>query len=314
MITAVVITRNEEKNIARALSSLSDERITEIIVSDSNSSDATKEIVEKAAMSDERIKFISYKTAPFTAARGRNEGARIAKKENSYLLFIDGDMEFIPEFLDESMKALQLDDELFAIAGQMHNYYYDESGCVINKQHNYYRIKDSKPGGAMLVEKKPFNTAGCYNANLVVNEESELCHRLMKVGRKFKRINEPMVVHHTEAHTNKLRIRERILDKKITALSNNLVLVASDFKYFQVLIKENKYTMLSSLVILLSIFLLALTPKLSVALVVVCYVGISLKCKSFRIGLNYVIYGAGLLIGVMAHLISLARAKMSKNK
>ena len=59
MISVIVITRNEEKNISRTLRSLKDRRITEIIVSDSNSNDNTSRVVVLEAQKDKRIKIKS---------------------------------------------------------------------------------------------------------------------------------------------------------------------------------------------------------------------------------------------------------------
>lgn len=297
MITAVIITRNEEKNILRAISSLTDPRVKEIIVADSNSKDKTKEIVERVGEKDERVRFVCYDTVPFTAARGRNEGLKICSKESDLILFLDGDMELQDGFLDEALSVLEKDEGLAAIAGQMHDYYYDDNCKLVKKKFNVYEVKKNKPGGAWLARALPLRQIGGYTDRLIVNEESELVYRLSLIGKRFKRIDSVMIVHHTELPISKQRIRERLFDKKVMALSLNLMHAVRNPGYFPVLFKENIYTMMAALSVLFSCVIFFISFYIGAALSIFLFFLHVVGVKSFRLAINYYVYAIGMILG-----------------
>lgn len=300
MISVIVITRNEEKNISRTLRSLKDRRITEIIVSDSNSNDNTSRVVELEAQKDKRIKFKSYHSAPFTAARGRNEGAKLASLDSEYFLFIDGDMEMNTSFIDASLLKFNQDKEIAALSGQMHNYYYNDKMELKKQDLNVYKISENKPGGAMIVRAHIYRQANGYNSNLIVNEESELIYRIKKAGYFFKRIDYLMIIHHTEEPTSNTRFKERMLDRKITGLSHNVVAAIDNPGYFKVLLKENYFTFLTlaSGIILISTMI---TGGLLIGALqfLATFTIIAARNKSLRIPFNYMVYSIGLIAGLL---------------
>jgi glycosyltransferase involved in cell wall biosynthesis len=91
MVSAIVLTKNEESNIAKCLKSIS--WCSEIVVIDDYSTDKTLKIVN-----DYRVKVIQRKLTNFSDQR--NYGLRIAK--NDWVLFIDAD-EIVPEELKEEI-------------------------------------------------------------------------------------------------------------------------------------------------------------------------------------------------------------------
>lgn len=299
MISAIIITRNEERNISRTLASLCDPSIAEIIVSDSNSSDKTQEIVRAEADKDHRIRLSSYSDPPFTAARGRNEGAKLAKKKSKYLLFIDGDMQLQDGFIEAGIKALEAEKGLSAVAGQMHNYFYKGYGQFSHAQTNYYKINEHKPGGALLLIAKDFYSLGGFNPELIVNEESEFIYRLNCIGRSFSRISVDMVIHHTEIPISKRRLKERLYDRKVTALSKNVMLGFRDFGYLKVVIKDNRYTFISAITLISSSIFAFVIPLVSFAIMASMLTFVSIKCKSVKVAANYLVYGVGLLVGII---------------
>lgn len=314
MISAIIITRNESNNITRTLRSLIDNRITEIIVSDSNSSDNTADIVTSEANRDSRISFYSYTNPPFTAARGRNEGANHASPKSDYLLFLDGDMELIDGFLDAALLALKENTALAALAGQMHNYLYSDKQELIKKDLNVYCIEDNKPGGAILIRAESFKAANGYNSNLIVNEESELIYRVSKNGSSYRRIDKLMVIHHTESATSRSRLTERLLDKKITALSRNVIVAFSNPGYFHPLIKENINTFLMLFSFATLIIFTLFDQLLYGALFIVCsLIFISIKTESLRTPLNHTVYSIGLAAGLLSHIITHVFKKSDTN-
>lgn len=297
MIGVVVITRNEANNIRRTLTSLNSHLISEIIVSDSNSTDKTASIVSILAKDDTRIRFTSYSCAPFTAARGRNEGAKVLSKSSEYILFLDGDMELKPGFIEAALDKLAEDSKLAAVSGQMDNYFYDDHQKMVNKQLDVYDIRKNQAGGAFLIRTSCFDSVGGFNSNLIVNEEAHLEYKLNQEGYFMQRCDIPMIIHHTELAISKARLKERLFDRKLTALGVNVYESFSDVAYFKILIRDNPYTLVSSLYILLMPLLFYINPYLSVIALLVMYSTFVFRLGNLRIPVNYLLYGAGVIVG-----------------
>ena len=109
LVSVVVTTKNEEKNIENCLKSILRQTYPcdkiEIIVVDNNSTDRTKEIARKYA---DRV----YNKGPERSAQ-RNYGAKQAKGE--YYLYLDADMILSPKVIQESVERLEKDNKLVAL-------------------------------------------------------------------------------------------------------------------------------------------------------------------------------------------------------
>lgn len=307
MISAIIITRNEEHNIVRTLKALQSPLITEIIVSDSNSSDNTKSKVLEVAEIDARVSFYSYTTSPFTAARGRHEGVKHIKEiSNGYILFLDGDMELEPDFLAVALKCFERQKDLAWLSGQMDNVFYRDDGSLSHMEDNVYDISKQTVGGGALIKKDVYIMSKGFNPELIVNEESELEYRFNKLGFRSQRIGNKMFLHHTEIALSKSRFLERFLDKKITALSHNFKIALTDFGYMKVLVLNNA-GFFSSLIGIGS--LLLLLPFATLDVLFLCFF-VLLICsavfhRSFRVALNYIVYAVCFLLYILFSVLSL---------
>jgi len=95
MLTIIIPTKNEEESLPRLLASIHRQTLqpVEIIVSDAQSSDATRELARSFNARVVEGGLISF---------GRNAGAREASTE--FLLFLDADVELRdPEFLEKAV-------------------------------------------------------------------------------------------------------------------------------------------------------------------------------------------------------------------
>ena len=185
MISAVIITKNEEDNIIRTLSALNDKRITEIIVVDSNSSDKTVALVQK--INDNRIKLLVYNTPPYTAAHGRYLGGQKIAASNGYILFLDGDMEYNNSFTDIAIKYLSEDSTLAGILGQRDDYCYLNKQVILIKE-NIYNLSKLVVGGGIFLKKSSYCKTPGFIPELICDEEGILYSYIKKNGESLKRI------------------------------------------------------------------------------------------------------------------------------
>jgi len=112
-VSIVVITLNEEKRIGRLMEDLSKQthKEFEVIVVDSNSDDATREVV--AAYEASLPELTVHKMETRGVSLGRNTGAELAKYER--LLFLDADVQLAPTFLANAIS--QLEEKQLEVAG-----------------------------------------------------------------------------------------------------------------------------------------------------------------------------------------------------
>ena len=100
VVSVVISTRNEEKNIYRCLESIKKQsfpsRQIEIIVVDNNSTDKTKEVARKFTKK-------VYNKGPERSSQ-RNYGAE--KATGKYYLYLDADMTLSPILIEEAVKIL----------------------------------------------------------------------------------------------------------------------------------------------------------------------------------------------------------------
>lgn len=111
LLTAVIITRNEERNIARCLNSLQDVA-DEVVVVDSLSTDHTREICEKFG-----VRFISHPWEGYI----RQKNYANSLSSNDLILSIDAD-EALSEELANSIfeiKKQNVDNKVFAMSRLM---------------------------------------------------------------------------------------------------------------------------------------------------------------------------------------------------
>ena len=108
LVSVIVPVFNEEKNIAKLLTSIKDQsyRKIEIIIVDDASKDNTVLISKKLGA-------IVYIRKHAERSVQRNFGAKRAK--GKYLLFLDGDMELTPNVVEDCIKTSDNEFELLII-------------------------------------------------------------------------------------------------------------------------------------------------------------------------------------------------------
>lgn len=107
MITAIILTKNEEENIVDCMEGVM--FCSEIIVVDDNSTDRTKELVAGFSRTHPKIKL-------FTRELGTNFSAQrqfgIDKSKFDWILFVDADERISPELAEEIEESVENNSQL----------------------------------------------------------------------------------------------------------------------------------------------------------------------------------------------------------
>ncbi|SMO85754.1 Glycosyltransferase, GT2 family [Saccharicrinis carchari] len=181
----------------------------EIIYVDSQSTDDSLNV----AKSFEMVKCFLI-TGTYNAAIARNIGVKEAQGQN--LIFLDGDMEINPDFLNlilDSDGNLKYD----FVSGNFMNYYYDNEGNFLRKDfyRKIYCDKDTiqyTTGGLFAIKRSHWESVGGMRNKYKKGQDLDLGYRLAKKGIPLLRKKERMANHHTIDYKDKKRLWRSIFD------------------------------------------------------------------------------------------------------
>lgn len=195
LVSVIVTTKNEEKNIERFLVSVKDQNYKnlEIIVVDNNSSDNTKIIAKKYT---NKI----FNIGPERSAQ-RNYGAR--KSQGKYLLILDADMELTENVVKECVgkigenKAITIPEKTVG-QGFM---------ASVRKFERSMYMGDSSIEVARFFDKKTFMKFSGYDLSLTGAEDYDLPKRISE-EHSIGRINS-YILHHESGLTLFSQLRKK---------------------------------------------------------------------------------------------------------
>jgi len=184
----VIITRNEATRIAKCLESVlaataQNFADADIVVIDSDSNDETTAV---AALYPVRV--YRYRAPRRSAAAGRWIGLKQIEAE--YVLFLDGDCQLIPGWLEAAIAEMDATPNGGVICGSRKNAHED---------HGHVEVvhAGSDLGGTALYRYEALRRCNGFNPFIIGSEEQELSVRLLACGYTALRTNAPMSIHNT---------------------------------------------------------------------------------------------------------------------
>ncbi|MBM3142582.1 MAG: glycosyltransferase [Chloroflexi bacterium] len=179
MLTIVIPTLNEEPRLPLLLESISKQNFNddyEIIVADANSKDKTVEIAKNYG-----CKVI----AGGLPAKGRNQGARIAKGD--LLLFVDGDTILPQDFLSKNLKEFEerkIDVAGFRLYPYKKNRFFN---FLYDLFYNWPALATEKilphASNVILVKKSFHQRIGGFDEEIKIAEDHAYARAGAKIGR-----------------------------------------------------------------------------------------------------------------------------------
>ena len=192
-IGVVVIGRNEGPDLARCLGALPRGAVPVVYV-DSGSTDGSPALARSLG-----VDVVDLDPAiPFSAARGRNEGAQHllrAHPELRYLQVVDGDTELSPGWLEAGAAAMAEDELLAAVGGRLRERDARSSLCKRAFDVELETSSRQHTLGTAMYRFAAFREVGGFRSDLKAGEEPELCVRLRRAGWRVARLDTPMGVH-----------------------------------------------------------------------------------------------------------------------
>lgn len=203
----VTIGRNEGERLVRCLKSLQGSGCPVVYV-DSASTDGSQ---ERAAALGATVHPLDM-TRPFTAARARAEGYERLKSyspELDLVMFVDGDCEIEPGWIDTAMAFLDGHPQHAVVCGRRRERFPEASV--------YNRLMDAEwdtpigdadaAGGDSVVRTDVYENVGGFDPTMLAHEEPEFCARVRQAGFRIARIDHPMTVHDADIHSAKAYLK-----------------------------------------------------------------------------------------------------------
>lgn len=191
----VAIGRNEGERLRKCLKSVVG-LAGKVVYVDSGSTDGSVDMARALGVAVVELDM----TAPFTAARARNEGFKCLREtapELAYVQFVDGDCEVVPDWLGAAVRFLDEHTDVAVVCGRRRERYPDRSVynmlCDIEWDTPVGEAKAC--GGDAMMRADAFERVGKYRDGLIAGEEPELCVRLRAAGWKIWRLGEEMTLH-----------------------------------------------------------------------------------------------------------------------
>lgn len=188
LVTVIIPTKNEEKNIGRCLKSIKRQKgniNTEIILVDNFSHDKTVELAKPYV--DKII------TAGPERSTQRNIGARAARGD--WLLFLDADMELSPDVIEESLSLTKNRIVIPIVTITEQSIGSTFWGKALALEHNSYKYTFWLQA-ARFFPKKHFLKAGGYDENLVAGEDWDITERFRDEGLPNLYTKYSFITHH----------------------------------------------------------------------------------------------------------------------
>jgi glycosyltransferase involved in cell wall biosynthesis len=195
VVSIIITTKNEEKNIENCLRSIKDQTFQniELIVVDNFSEDKTVEIAKKYAGK-------VYSKGPERSSQ-RNLGAKVAGGE--YLLYLDADMIMGPTVVEDCMKKCKHDrvDALYIPERILGNGFWIR---VRDFERSFYT--GTVVDAVRFIRKNLFEQVDGFDENLIGPEDWDFDRRIRQLGRTGI-VN--TVLYHNEGRFNVKRYLEK---------------------------------------------------------------------------------------------------------
>lgn len=192
----VVIGRNEGERLVRSLESVVG-RSAQVVYVDSGSTDRS---VAEARARGVQVVDLDMRT-PFTAARARNAGWRRlleVQPETRHVLFIDGDCEVLPGFLERCVEVLERDARVVAVCGYRRERHPERSiyNRVCDVEWRSGPVGDCRTfGGDVVIRRDALEAVGGYDEAVIAAEDDELAIRLRAEGGRIHRLDVESTLH-----------------------------------------------------------------------------------------------------------------------
>lgn len=215
-VCIVVIGRNEAKTLGAVF-----ERFKELstrlgcdchlVYVDSDSTDSSVAIAEEFRNLNPQcpVRIIRIRGS-LSAAIARNAGIRYVDPESKYIFFLDGDVVFDPDFVQEAILTMEQNQRIGSVSGVITNSFGTAGTDLVTR-----RVARSSHdntllwhGGNFVTRKSVVEQVGMFDHNLVRCEDIDYSFRMRNKGYILWMVQERMGIHYTTAYMSPTHVLE----------------------------------------------------------------------------------------------------------
>jgi glycosyltransferase involved in cell wall biosynthesis len=196
IISVVVPCRNEKGHIEACLDSILRQQLhvgdLEVIVADGMSDDGTREILMRMAEQDSRLRIVDNTSR--TTPSGFNAGIRAARGQ--YIGILGAHTQYASDYVRTCVKLLEEHPEVCCTGGPIVSKGRSSFGKAVaivmshpvgvgNARHRFPDYEGHAEGACFpMFRREVFEKIGCYDENLLRNQDDEFNYRLARSGEK----------------------------------------------------------------------------------------------------------------------------------
>jgi glycosyltransferase involved in cell wall biosynthesis len=196
LVSVIITTKNEEKNIENCLQSIKNQtfKIAELIVVDNFSKDKTVEIAKKYAAE------VSLRGNERSAQR--NYGAKVARGE--YILYLDADMILSPNVIKECVEKCSRD---FVVALYIPERIVGEGFWIKVRDFERSFYTGTVVDAVRFIRRDSFFQVGGFDETLIGPEDWDFDRKIRKIGQT--RIIQAPIFHNEAAFNFKMYLKKK---------------------------------------------------------------------------------------------------------
>ena len=177
-VSVIIPTYNRPHLIGRALKSVLNQTYQnfEIVIVDSSPNNETEKVVD--SFNERRIKYIHNKVKTNTSS-ARNQGVREASQSSKYIAFLDDDDEWLPQFLEKTLKVLEEKKDIAMATSNLE--LRTRGGKRIRESHGSTNLWEQGISCGCVIRKEIFTEENLwYDERLEIMEDPDLGIRVLK--------------------------------------------------------------------------------------------------------------------------------------
>ena len=144
-------------------------------------------------------------SAPYSAARARNEGFALAMSVDpnaEFVQFVDGDCALMDGWLERAVAAMRARPDVAIVCGHVREIHPEASiyNRLFDLEWRQQPGEIDACGGIFMVRPEVFKAVGGFRPDVIAAEDNEFCVRVRKSGQKILLLDAPMVAHDAAMH------------------------------------------------------------------------------------------------------------------
>ncbi len=191
-VSIIIPTYNRPESIVRTIRSILNRTYKnfEIIVIDDSPNDKTEKVIK--SFNDSRIKYIHNRERT-NLPKARNQGVRESSGDSKYIAFLDDDDEFLPRFLEETVKILEETEvDVVIPSAEIRTKEGEKIGSLRCRGKEFWR---QRVGNGCVIRKRIFTEENFWYDERKVLDDVDFALRVLK-NHKWKCIPEILWIYY----------------------------------------------------------------------------------------------------------------------